>query len=386
MNETNALPSAELVTENPWNPDAAVTEVPFVDLPAQHCRIGREIDEAFGQMMQCCDFILGDEVARFEEEFAAFCGADHCVGVANGTDALHLACRAAGIGEGDEVIIPAFTFVATAMGVSLAGAKPVLVDVHPETGLIDAGGIAAAITPRTKAIIAVHIFGQCADMGPILELAWEHGLVVIEDAAQAHGARHFEHCAGSLADMACFSFYPSKNLGACGDGGAITTSNPQFAHRLRALRNWGAITKHEHEYLGTNSRLDTLQAAILRIKLGHLETWNEQRRRAAADYMERLANRSDIQLPVVADGNEHVYHLFVIQCDDRTARMAGLRHAGIQTGIHYPSAIHQLSAYASLSDGPRTFPGAESIAARCLSLPMFAELTEQQIERVVAAL
>jgi len=360
--------------------------VPFVDLAAQYRAVKDEVDGAMRRVMLRCDFVLGDEVTRFEEEFAAYCGAEHCVGVGNGTDAIHLSCRAAGIGAGDEVIVPAFTFVATALGVSLAGARPVLVDVCPETGLIDAAEVAAAITPRTKAIIPVHIFGQCAPMTPILELAWEHGLIVIEDAAQAHGATHFGHRAGSLGDMACFSFYPSKNLGAYGDGGAVTTSSPQFAERLRLLRNWGSIHKYHHEHAGMNSRLDTLQAAVLRAKLAHLDAWNERRRRAATRYIERLADRSDLELPFVAEGNEHVYHLFVVQCDDRDERLARLAEAGVQGGVHYPFAVHHLGAYAWLGQGDGSYPGAERMAARCLSLPMFAELTDRQIDRVVEAL
>ena len=380
-------------------PPAGPTPVPFVDLRAQYSAIRDELDEALSECLARCDFVLGAEVTHFERDFAAFCGAGHCVGVASGTDALHLACRAAGIGQGDEVVIPAFTFVATALGVSLAGARPVLVDVCPETALIDATRIAEAITPHTKAIIPVHLFGQCAEMDPILGIARSHGLAVIEDAAQAHGARYRGRTAGAMGDLACFSFYPSKNLGACGDGGAVTTSDKSLAQRLRRLRNWGSLKKYHHDEMGLNSRLDTIQAAVLRVKLRHLADWNAARRGLAAEYVRGLSHRSDLKLPVTLAGGEHVYHLFVIRCGedpsrnrqgavsgDRDQRLARLKARGIGAGVHYPFPVHRLGAYRWLGYPDGAFPNAESFASTCLSLPMYSELTVAQVRRVIDAL
>lgn len=360
--------------------------VPFVDLQAQYADIQEEIADALNASLSRCDFILGEAVTKFEQDFAAFSGAKWCVGVGNGTDALHLACRAAEIGQGDEVIVPAFTFVATALGVSLAGARPVLVDVCPETALIDPAQIAAAITPRTKAIIPVHIFGQCAEMDPIIEIAQAHALTVIEDAAQAHGARYKDRTAGSLGDMACFSFYPSKNLGAYGDGGAVTTSDEGLVERLRLLRNWGSLKKYHHEEMGLNSRLDTIQAAVLQVKLKYLAGWNATRRRLAAEYARGLSHRADLKLPVTRQECRHVYHLFVVRCSDRDERLAKLNARGIAAGVHYPFPLHRLGAYQWLGKPNGSFPNAEAFASTCLSLPMYAELTAAQVGRVMEVL
>lgn len=388
MNDDSTMESAVAALEADEKPSgcASVGPVPLVDLQAQHEVIKSELEEVFGGCLARCDFILGDQVTEFEERFAAFCGVEYCVGVGSGTDALHLACRAAGISEADEVIIPAFTFVATASGVSLAGGKPVLVDVCPETALIDPAEIADAVTPRTRAIIPVHTFGQCADMDPILQVARDHNLVVIEDAAQAHGAGYKNRRAGSLGDMACFSFYPSKNLGACGDGGAVTTSNRELADRLRLLRNWGSLKKHHHQEMGLNSRLDTIQAAVLGVKLKYLSEWNDDRRRHATEYVDGLSDRFDLTLPVTRPECEHVYHLFVVRCRNRDRRLAKLKAQGIGAGIHYPFPVHLLPAYAWLGYPQGSFPNAEAFASTCLSLPMYPELTAEQISRVIDAL
>ncbi len=360
--------------------------VPFVDLQAQHAEIRDELEAVVGECLGRCDFILGDAVSAFEREFADFCGVEHCVGVGSGTDALHLVCRGLGIGEGDEVIVPAMTFVATALGVSLAGARPVLADVCPDSGLIDPDRVAAVITPRTRAIVPVHLYGQCADMGAIRDLASEHDLWVIEDAAQAHGATYRGQMAGSLGDAGCFSFYPSKNLGACGDGGAVTTSDGGLAEQLRLLRNWGSRQKYHHEQMGLNSRLDSIQAAILRVKLRRLPGWNAARRRLAAEYDRLLREFDNIDLTVRRADSGSVHHLYVVRCDDRDDRLEWMRMNGVAGGIHYPIPVHLLQAYRWSGYREGDFPVAEEWAKRCLSLPMYAEMTNQQLRRTVAVL
>ncbi|MGE5503351.1 MAG: DegT/DnrJ/EryC1/StrS family aminotransferase, partial [Actinomycetota bacterium] len=320
--------------------------IPLVDLGAQFATLQAEVTAAIGAVLARGDFILGRDVAAFEEEFAAFCGVGHAVGCANGTDALHLAVRALDIGPGDEVIVPAMTFVATALGASLAGATPVLVDVDPATAQIDPARIEAAITPRTKAIIPVHLYGQCADMTAILEIAGRHGLPVIEDAAQAHGATHRGRTAGSMGTLACFSFYPGKNLGAYGDGGMVVTKDAALAARLKRLRNLGSEKKYHHDEVAPNSRLDTVQAAVLRIKLRHLAEWNRLRRAHAAAYDAALAPIGRIRRTVSDEGS--VYHLYVVRSDRRDADLQWLNAAGIGAGIHYPFALHQLDAYRHL--------------------------------------
>ena len=353
--------------------------IPLVDLRAQMASIRTDVDLAIAAALDRCDFILGEDVTAFESEFASFSDAQHAIGCANGTDALYLALHALGVGPGDEVIVPAMTFIATALGVSMAGAMPVLVDVDGDTALIDPMKIEAVISPRTKAIIPVHLFGQCADMDPIMEIAKRHNLLVVEDAAQAHGAEYKGRRAGSMGNAAGFSFYPGKNLGAYGDGGIITTNDDDANDRIRFLRNWGSKIKYHHEEIGVNSRLDTVQAAILRIKLRHLDRWNETRRQHAAAYTEALSDISGISLTRYDTGS--VYHLYVIRTEHRDEMLAALNEAGIGAGIHYPFAVHELKAYRHLGCEPGVFPMAEDWARRCLSLPIYAELPDDAVER-----
>lgn len=356
-----------------------MTNIPLVDLKAQYRSIESEIQAAISNVLQRGDFILGEDLNRFEADFAQYCNTEHCIGCGSGTDALHLACRALDIGAGDEVIMPAFTFIATALGITLSGAKPVLVDVDPKTALIDPEKVEAAITPKTCAIMPVHLYGQCVDMAPLTELAQKHNLAIIEDAAQAHGATYNGKRVGGLGDIGCFSFYPGKNLGAYGDGGAITTSDPKLADKLRLLRNWGSRKKYHHEEPGLNSRLDTMQAAILRVKLSHLDSWNKRRRELASEYSRVLQEIPGVELTQTK--GDSVYHLYVIRLDERDAALEKLQNAGIHAGIHYPFAVHELNAYKWLGYEPGRFPVAESWARRCLSLPLYAELPEEAIYR-----
>ena len=358
---------------------ASPSKIPLVDLQAQYETIRAQVGPAVDAVFQRCDFILGEAVGRFEREFAAYCEAKHAIGCASGTDALTLACRALGIGEGDEVILPAFTFVASALGVTLAGARPVLVDVDPHTALIDPKRVREAITPRTRAILPVHLYGQCADMTALGAIAKEHGLKLIEDAAQAHGARHNGQRAGSIGDVGCFSFYPGKNLGAYGDGGALTCNDPALADSLLLWRNWGSRKKYHHEEMGLNSRLDTVQAAILAVKLPRLERWNQRRRELAALYDEALRDQPGIELTHTNPGA--VYHLYVIRTENRDEALAALNAAGIGAALHYPFAVHQLGAYRWLGYSPGTFPVSEDWARRCLSLPIYAEMPEEAVAR-----
>jgi dTDP-4-amino-4,6-dideoxygalactose transaminase len=330
-------------------------------------------------------FVLGEEVRFFEQEFAAFCGARHCVGVANGTDALHLIVRAMGIGPGDEVITQTNSFIATAIGISYAGATPVFVDCNPATYQMDVSKLEAAITPRTKAIIPVHLYGQPADMDAVLAVARRHGLRVIEDACQAHGATYRGQPVGALGDAAAFSFYPGKNLGAYGDGGGITTNDEALATRLRAFRDYGQTVKYHHDFQGYNSRLDTIQAAILRVKLKRLASWNQSRQRAAAAYAKALG-RIGMEPPGQVAYGTHIWHLYVVQVANRAEVQKRLADAGVATGIHYPVPIHLQKAYANLGYKRGVFPVAEAGADRILSLPMFPELTGAQVEYVVSEL
>jgi dTDP-4-amino-4,6-dideoxygalactose transaminase len=355
-----------------------------VDLKAQRHTISGEIEAAIARVVARCDFILGEEVSLFESEFAKYCGVPYATGVASGTDALYLACRALDIGAGDEVIVPAATFASTAFAVSLTGARPVIVDVRETDALIDPEKIECAITSRTRAIIPVHLYGQCADMAAICAIAREHSLIVIEDAAQAHGAVYAGKRAGSLGDIGCFSFYPGKNLGAYGDGGLVTTARRNIAERVQLLRNCGSREKYHHEKVGLNSRLDTLQAAILRAKLAHLEDWNAARRRIAARYDEALRGMSEIRCTAHTSGSVH--HLYVIRLAGRDNVLHALNDRGIGAGIHYPFALHELDAYASLGYRAGAFPVAENWARRCLSLPIYPELTVAQVDFCVAAL
>jgi dTDP-4-amino-4,6-dideoxygalactose transaminase len=362
----------------------ATMHVPFVDLRAQHAPLARDIDQALRTVVERGDFIMGAALERFEAEYAAFIGTRHAIGVGTGLAAIELALRAFGVGPGDEVVTAANTFIATVVAILAVGARPVLADMDPATYAIDPDAFAAAITPRTRAVIPVHLFGQPVDLDAVLAVARRHNLVVIEDAAQAHGARYKGKRAGGFGHAAAFSFYPSKNLGALGDGGMITTDDDRAAAALRLLRNYGQRVKYDHAIPGTNSRLDTLQAAVLSIKLAHLDGWNAARRRHAEAYSSRLGGR--VRTPVAAAGREHVYHLYVIETAARDAVQQRLRARQVDSGIHYPVPAHLQEACASLGYKAGDFPVTEAAAARMLSLPMFAELTEAQIEYVSDAL
>jgi dTDP-4-amino-4,6-dideoxygalactose transaminase len=358
--------------------------IPFVDLKAQYATIKDEIEPAIRGVLESTQFILGGEVAAFEQEFAAYCQAAHGIGVNTGTSALHLSLLAAGIGPGDEVVTVPFTFVATVAAIVYTGARPVFVDVDPVTFTMDVRAIEAAITPRTKAILPVHLYGQPADMGPILAIARARGLTVIEDACQAHGAEYEGRRVGSLGDFGCFSFYPGKNLGAYGEGGMVTTNDAEHARKLRMLRDWGAERKYEHVLKGYNYRLEGIQGAILRVKLRHLEQWTEARRALAAHY-DRLLAGSGVPTPHAAPYARHVYHVYAIRTRERARWQEALAAQGIQTGIHYPIPIHLLPAYADLGYRAGQFPHAEQAANEVLSLPMFPELARAQCETVCRA-
>jgi len=360
--------------------------VPFLNLKSQHRSLREDLWRVWGEVLDSAGFIGGSPVEQFEKSFAAFCETKHAVGVGNGTDALLLALKALGIGRGDEVIVPANSFVATAAGVVHAGATPVFVDIDPRTYNIDVNQIENHISPQTKAIIPVHLYGQPADMNPVLELARLYGLKVIEDAAQAHGALYHGRRAGSMGDAACFSFYPGKNLGACGDGGAVVTSDPDLAQSLRRLREHGGLRKYEHDVVGYNSRLDSLQAAALHIKLGFLDQRNEMRRRHAESYRELLSDITGIVTPFVLSGVTSVYHLYVIRVEtgSRTDLQDYLKDHGVQTLIHYPIPIHRTRAFAEFRK--HDCPIAEEYAERILSLPMYPELEKSQLEYVAGLL
>jgi dTDP-4-amino-4,6-dideoxygalactose transaminase len=360
-------------------------KVPYLDLKAQYHSIKAEIDEAIARVLDSCQFVLGPEVAQFEKEFAAYCGTSECIALNSGTSALHLALLAAGVGPGDEVITVPFTFVASVATILYARAKPVLVDIEPRTFNMNPAALDAAISPRTKAIVPVHLYGHPADMDPILEVARKHKLVVIEDAAQAHGARYKGRSAGSIGDIGCFSFYPSKNLGAYGEGGAVTTSNPEYARTLRMLRDWGQDRKYHHSLHGYNYRMEGFQGAILRVKLRHLERWTETRRAIVKTYNEHLAG-ADVVRPAEMPWARHVYHLYTLRTDNRNALQAALLNDGIQTGIHYSTPVHLQPAYTALGYGPGSFPESEKAAKEVLSLPLYPELTDHQIEAVCEAL
>jgi len=358
--------------------------VPFLDLKAQYESIKDDIHSAVTAVLASTQYTLGREVAAFEEEFAAYSGGKFGIAVNSGTSALHLALLAAGIGPGDEVITVSCTFVATAAAIDYTGAKAVFVDVDPETLNMDAGKVEAAITRRTKAILPVHLHGQPADLDPILEIAGRHGLKVIEDAAQAHGAEYRGRRVGSIGDLGCFSFYPGKNLGAYGEGGMVVTDNEEYAQTIRMLRDWGQERKYHHVLKGFNYRMEGIQGAILRVKLRHLEAWTEARRRHAALYNELLAG-SGVATPVEAPDVRHVYHVYAIRTPYRDSLQAALQSKGIQTGIHYPIPVHLQPAYRDFGYGPGDLPVTERAAAELLSLPMFSELSKSQIEEVSAA-
>jgi dTDP-4-amino-4,6-dideoxygalactose transaminase len=358
--------------------------IPFLDLKAQQLPLEAELVEAARQVIVSGRFVLGEQNAAFEAAFAAFCGTAHAVTTSTGTSALHLALCAAGIGPGDEVVTAPSTFVATVAAIQLAGATPRLVDVDPQTWTMDPAALEAAITPRTRAVIPVHLHGRLADMAGILKIARAHGLVVIEDAAQAHGAEADGRRAGAFGDLGCFSFYPGKNLGACGEGGAVTTDRPDLAARLRRLRDWGQTRKYLHAEKGFNYRLDEIQAAFLRVKLPHLEAWTQARRRAAARY-DRNLDAAGIPHAAPAREREHVYHVYAVRTPDRDAVRAALAPE-VETNIHYPIPVHLQPAYADLGYRPGDFPVAERLARETLSLPMFPGITEAQVDAVCAAL
>jgi dTDP-4-amino-4,6-dideoxygalactose transaminase len=360
-------------------------KIPFFDLQTGTRKIRKEIDEAIGHVIDGTAFILGPELEAFESDFARYCETPHCVGVHSGTAALHLALASYGIGPGDEVITVPNTFIATVEAIVMAGAKPVLVDVREDNALIHVDLARAAITPRTKAIIPVHLFGQPCDMDPIMELAKKHGIVVIEDSCQGHGSTYKGRRAGSLGHAAAFSFYPSKNLGAFGEGGAITTGDPRVFERARALRHHAQFKRNVHQEMGYNYRLDSMQAAILRVKLGYLDEWNDKRRAAAKRYIDNLRG-TRYWLPLESAGCRHVYHVFPIGCPDKKAVTAALTDANIGWGEHYPVPVHLQPAFAHLGKAAGSFPVAEKLMRESVSLPMFPELELEDVDRVCEVL
>ena len=361
-----------------------MSEVKFLDLQSQYRSIKNEIDEAVIAVLESSNYVLGPRVEAFECDFAAAHGAEEGIAVNSGTSALHLALLAAGVGAGDEVIAPSMTFTATAAAISYTGAKPVFVDVDPASFTIDPALIEEKVGARTKAIIPVHLYGQAADMDPIMEIAERRGLIVIEDAAQAHLARYKDRPVGSIGHMAGFSFYPGKNLGAYGEGGLVTTNSPEFAHKMRLLRDWGQSRKYHHEFLAYNYRMDAIQGAILGVKLRHLDGWTEQRRAHARRYQEALG-RTGVRTATEVPERRHVYHIFSVFHPERDRLREALGAAGVQTGIHYPIPVHLQQAYAELGYKPGDLPVTEQVANEQLSLPMFAELTDAEVDRVVEA-
>ena len=362
----------------------ANVKVPYLDLKAQYQSIKPEVDAAIARVLDSCQFVLGPEVAAFEQEFATYCGTSECIALNSGTSALHLALLAAGVGPGDEVITVPFTFVASVAAVCYTRARPILVDIDPHSFTMDPAAIEAAITPRTKAILPVHLYGQAADMDPIMEVARRHGIAVIEDAAQAHGAKYKGRPVGSIGDIACFSFYPGKNLGAYGEGGAVTTNNAQHAGTVRMLRDWGQDRKYHHILRGYNYRMEGFQGAILRVKLRQLERWTEARRAVVNQYNQQLEN-AGVERPVEMPWGRHVYHVYTLRTDDRDGMQASLQAEGIQTGIHYPVPVHLQPAYADLGYGRGAFPHSEAASAQVLSLPLYPELSSQAVAEVAGA-
>jgi dTDP-4-amino-4,6-dideoxygalactose transaminase len=360
-------------------------KVPFLNLKAQYDSIKDEIDAVIQEVLQSCAFAGGPFVERFERDFAAFCDCPYGIGVGSGTEAIWLALLALGIGPGDEVITVPNTFMATAEAISMCGARPVFVDIDHRTYNMNPALLENAITPRTKAIIPVHLFGQTADMDPIMDIARARRLFVIEDACQAHGAEYEGRRAGSLGEMACFSFYPGKNLGAYGEAGAVVTGNAELDAKIRTLRDHGQVKKYYHSAIGWNARMDGIQGAVLSVKLKHLGTWNAARRKNAHRYNELLRGFG-ITLPVEADHAKHVYHVYVVRVKGRDQVISGLAEKGINCGIHYPIPIHLQNAYSSLNLGAGSFPVAELCASEFLSLPMFPELSREQIEYVATQL
>jgi dTDP-4-amino-4,6-dideoxygalactose transaminase len=359
--------------------------IPLVGLFDQYQTIKPEIDAAIENIITTSAFVGGEEVGNFEAEFAAYCETKACVGVGNGTDAIYLTLRAMGVGPGDEVITVAQTFIATSEAISMTGARPVFVDIKEDTMLMDPALLEQAITSRAKVIVPVHLYGQTCDLDAIMEIADRHGLKVIEDAAQAHGARWRGRRAGSIGDAACFSFYPGKNLGAFGDGGAVVSQDEELIERIRMLANHGRLEKYTHKMEGVNSRLDGLQAAILRVKLRHLDEWNQSRRRHADFYFETLSG-SELRMPVVDENAQPVWHLFVVRVSDREAFQQKLKDEGIATGVHYPIPLHLQPAYEYLDIPSGSLPVTEQVSREVVSLPMYPELTEEQLAKVAGSI
>lgn len=358
-------------------------KVPFVDLKTLHESVKEELCEVFDRVLRDSSFVLGPEVQRFEEEFAAYIGTKHCIALSNGTAALQLALAALDIGPGDEVITVPHTFIATAEAITAVGALPVFVDIDPVSFTMDPEMLEAVITPRTRAILPVDLYGQVADMDRILKIAERYGIYVIEDACQAHGAEYKGHRAGGLSTAGCFSFYPGKNLGACGEGGALTTNDAVLAQKVRLWRDHGSSKRYEHIFPGLNMRMDGIQGGILSVKLKCLDMWNDSRRRAAAQYDAALAS-SDIETPLEMEYSRHVYHLYVVQSENRDALRESLSRADIETGLHYPTPLHLQQAYRSLGYRSGDFPVTEKLTQRILSLPMYPGITPEIVERVAA--
>ena len=359
-------------------------QVPLGDLKAQYKLLKDEILSSLNEVAESTAYVLGPKVAAFEKDFAAYAGTKHCVGVNSGTSALHLALICAGVGAGDEVISVPMTFIATSWAISYAGATPVYVDVDPDTATMDASLVEKKITGKTKALLPVHLYGQPADMEPLLDVSKRHGIPIVEDVAQAHGATYRGHKVGTMGQTGCFSFYPGKNLGAYGEGGMVTTNNAEYARTIKMLRDWGAEKKYQHVLKGYNFRLEGIQGAVLRVKLKYLEKWTEQRRAAAARYDQQLAG-TGIPTPHAHAHNRHVYHIYAIRTATRAAWQEALNAAGVQSGIHYPIPVHLLPAYADLGYKAGQFPHSERAAAETMSLPMFPELTVEQCQTVASA-
>jgi dTDP-4-amino-4,6-dideoxygalactose transaminase len=359
--------------------------VNFFDLKTQYGKIRPELEEAVLRVLGSGRYALGPEVEAFEKDFAAYCTAGRAVAVNSGTSALHLALLAAGVAPGDEVVTVPFTFVATVASIMYTGATPVLIDIDPETYTMDPALLEGALTPRTKAIIPVHLYGHPADMDPLMEIARSRGITVIEDAAQAHGAEYRGKRVGSMGDLACFSFYPAKNLGACGEGGIVVTSNEDLASKVARMRDWGQTRKNLHELPGFNYRMTAFQGAVLRVKLAHLEDWTEARRNLSRRYNELLSS-ANLGLPVQRPDCRHVHHLYVVRVPSRDAVQAALSERGVYTAVHYPLPVHLQPYYGSLGYGPGAFPVSEQAAAEVLSLPLYPEMPVEDVSEVASAL
>ncbi|HXE51980.1 MAG TPA: DegT/DnrJ/EryC1/StrS family aminotransferase [Tepidisphaeraceae bacterium] len=362
-----------------------MVEVPLADLKTQYARLRDEITRSLNEVAEGASFILGPKVNQFEEHFAAYAGAKHAIGVNSGTSALHLALICAGVGQDDEVITVPMTFIATSWAISYCGARPVYVDIDPVTYTMDPVQVEKKITRKTKAILPVHLYGQMADMEPLLDISQKHGIPLIEDAAQSHGATYHGHRAGSTGFCGCFSFYPGKNLGACGEAGAVVTNDSEMAARMRSLRDHAQAQRYHHDEIGYNYRMDGFQGAVLDIKLKHIEEWTEARRALAANYQERLADLP-LNLPTEADGRRHVWHLYVATHPERDRIRTELQARGVHTGLHYPIPLHLQKAYKHLGYRERDFPVSERVGRECLTLPLFAEMTAAQQDAVVEAL